>query len=265
METFRWGLTELGHQVTVQKNNAVAGSINIIFGYQMLGAPQLASLPDDTIIYNLEDVARVPLPQRKPSLTYVARRFRVWEFCESNLAAWREHQPLYPPVYVPIGYAPTLTRIPAQANPQIDALFYGYPAPPRMEILRHMCQYGIRLVFACGLYGQARDDLISHSKIVLNLNKNTEGRIFEIIRISYLLANAKPVVSDIYPDSKIDGDLKGAIAFAPREQITATCLNLLNDNAARQALGQRGLEAIRLRDIRPILSRALDAMGKREI
>ena len=150
-------------------------------------------------------------------------------------------------------------RIARQADEPIDGLFYGYLAPPRMDLIRHIAQHGIKIVYTCGLYGPTRDDLISRSKIALNLNKNTEGRIFEIIRVSYLLANARAVVSDIYFDSKIDDDLQHAIAWAQREQVSNTCLQLLADDPARKALAQRGFEIFKKRDIREILARALAA------
>jgi hypothetical protein len=257
LESFRWGLTELGHQVSTQTNNAYAGAVNIIFGYQMLDERQMSALPENTIIYNLEDLEMVPLAHRKRSIVYAAEHFRVWDFYEGNLPAWREHKLRFPPVHVPLGYAPTLSRIPRRPSQMIDVLFYGYPKPPRLDILRHLAQYGVRLVFACGLYGPPRDDLISHSKIVLNLNKNTEGRMYELVRVSFLLANAKAVVSDVYPNSNIEPDIREAVEFTPREQITATCLRLLADEKALASLGQRGFETFKKRDIRQILSMAL--------
>ena len=43
--------------------------------------------------------------------------------------------------------------------------------------------------FGAGL----RDDLIARAKVVLNINKH-QAKIFEIVRVSYLMANAKAVV-----------------------------------------------------------------------
>jgi hypothetical protein len=99
--------------------------------------------------------------------------------------------------------------------------------------------------------------LISRSKLVLNLNLYSGKPIFEVVRVSYLLANAKAVVSDLYDDSAIEPDLRNAVEFAPVEQIIPACLRLVQDAAARRALEQRGREAIRRRDIRSILGRVL--------
>jgi hypothetical protein len=77
------------------------------------------------------------------------------------------------------------------------------------------------------------------------------------VRVSYLLANGKAVVSDIYPESEIDADLRGAIAFAHLQNIPSYCLELLANEPERRRLEQMGPEVMRRRDIREILRRAL--------
>ena len=106
-----------------------------------------------------------------------------------------------------------------------------------------------------------RDELIARSRIVLNVNKFTRTRIFELVRVSYLLANGKAVVSDIYPESDIDPDLRDAVVFAPVESVPAACMELLKNDPARRRLEQLGPEVMRQRDIREILRRALKESG----
>jgi len=257
METLRWGLEALGHQVTAAVNAGTAGAAHIVFGFQMLEEEGLRTLPPDSIVYNLEQMANVPPEEMKPSVRYVAEHLRVWDYARQNLPVWQSLRPVREPRLVPIGYAPTLTRIPKRADEEIDVLFYGLPSDARLAVFRQLCLAGLRCVFASGLYGPPRDDLIARAKIVLNLNLYPRSRIFEIVRVSYLLANSKAVVSDIYEDSYVEPDLRDAVAFAPPDQILATCKRLIQDAAARRALEQRGLEAMRRRDIRSILSSAL--------
>jgi hypothetical protein len=104
-----------------------------------------------------------------------------------------------------------------------------------------------------GLYGKSRDDLISKSKIVLNINQYPRFGIFEIARASYLLANSKAIVSDVSSTSKIEPDIRDAIMFCALEQVVSQCLDLLDDDATRTRLENDGFKAISKRDIRMIL------------
>src|SRR5262249_8408489 len=161
------------------------------------------------------------------------------------------------PVHVPVGWAPVLARIPKRTNEDIDVLFYGLPSDSRLKIISQVCLAGAKCVFACGLYGAARDDLIARAKIVLNLNLYAQSRIFEVVRTSYLLANGKAVVADHYPETFVEDDLRPALMFAPPEKVAETCLQLLQNEPARRQLEQRGPEVMRQRDMRTILQHAL--------
>lgn len=256
-----WGLAALGHDVTRETNRVVHGRTNIVFGIQMVDELFVDALPADTIIYQLEQMAGLQPHQIKPVYKCVARRLRVWEYSPRNVETWQRLHAVYEPVVVPIGWAPVLERIAKREPEDIDVLFYGWPGDARLQVFRQLCAAGASSVFACGLYGAARDELIARSKIVLNINRYAHSRIFEVVRTSYLLANAKAVVADLHPDTYVEPDLPEAVAFAPLEQVTATCLALLEDTAARRQLAERGQEIFRRRDIRDILRGALAASG----
>jgi hypothetical protein len=117
-------------------------------------------------------------------------------------------------------------------------------------------------VFACGLYGRARDDLIARSKLVLNVNKR-RSRIFEVVRVSYLLANGKAVVADRDADTAVEPDFESAVAFCAPEDIVAECERLLDDDAARRDLEARGRAAIRRRPVTGYLRPALLELAAR--
>ena len=259
VETVRWGLGELGHDVTVGFNRFVRERTNICFGGQMLTGEQLERVPPDSIFYHLEQIAHVPVDKLVASLPVIASRFRVWEYNSTNIATWQKLNPAFAPQLLPICWSPSLRHIPKLDEEDIDVLFYGLPSAPRLGVFGHICHVGIKGVYACGLYGQARDSLISRAKILLNLNLYDFSHNFEIVRVSYLLANEKAVVSDIYPDSVIDSDLKEAVAFATFDNITAECQRLLKDDSARRQLAARGRSIFDRRDIRENLRRVLAA------
>jgi hypothetical protein len=259
VETMRWGLVELGYDVTVAFNSFVHDRTNICFGGQMLVAEQLDRVPQDSIFYQLEQIAHVPVDKLVPSLPIIASRFPIWDYSPANITTWQKLNPAFTPQLLPICWSPGLKQIPKLDDEDIDVLFYGLPSAPRLGIFGHLCQSGIKAVYACGLYGQPRDSLIARAKLLLNLNLYDFSHVFEIARVSYLLANEKAVVSDIYPDSVIDPDLKKAVAFASIDNITAECQRLLKDDSARRQLAARGRAIFERRDIRENLRRILAA------
>ncbi|MGH7180185.1 MAG: hypothetical protein ACREJC_22595 [Tepidisphaeraceae bacterium] len=259
IDTVRWGLTELGHEVTVRVNSIADEAINIAFGAQMLSAEQIDALPDSTIVYFLEQSAQIKPEHLRPACVAAARRLQIWDYSPANVATWNQLAPAKPPLVVPIGWAPILQRISKSTVQDIDVLHYGGPTNQRLHALAELCHDGVKVVWLCGLYGQARDDLIARSRIVLNINSG--NGVFEIVRVSYLLANAKAVVSDLPGDCEIDDDLRDVIAFAPLDGIRATCSRLLGDDSERRRLETAGAEAIARRDIRGILREALQSSG----
>ena len=253
----QWGLTELGHETTAAINSLGRDKINIVLGGQMLGEMEFKQFPPDTIFYNTEQLAEVSPENLWPVWRNIASQFRVWEYSQRNMAVWEQFQPKWPPTLVPVGWAPILRRIAKIENEDIDVLFYGLPSNARFVAFNNLCKAWVKCVFACGLYGKERDELIARARIVLNVNRYEQSRIFEVVRVSYLLANEKAVVSDIHPDSFVEADLKEAVAFSPLEGIVETCQNLLKDDAARRELASRGKAVFERRDIREILRKAL--------
>ena len=91
--------------------------------------------------------------------------------------------------------------------------------------------------------GSARDGLIARSKIVLNLHFY-ESRVFEIVGVSYLLANRKCVVSEAGSDSRFESQFVPGFAFVPYHKLAETCLQLLQDPVKRDALARSGFDRI---------------------
>jgi hypothetical protein len=262
IDSVLWGLRQLGHDATYSVNVCRSQAINILFGGHLL--PELLmNSPEDTVYYNLEQISgHRQYDQSNPTDTVklIASRFQIWDYTGANMATWNSLNPRYAVKLVPIGYAPILTRIETAENQDIDVLIYGAVGQQRLAVfanLGRLVNGGLSTVFASGLYGAGRDSLISRSKIVLNVNNISQSKIFEIVRVSYLLANAKAVVADVYPDSYIEADIADGVIFVPTEMIAKTCWDLLADDARRTRLERQAFACITRRDIRLLLAEAL--------
>ena len=110
-----------------------------------------------------------------------------------NVEEWRKLG--YDVRHVPIGYTPNLTRIPKATTQDWDVCFFGWMTPRRVAIIEQLRAAGLKVFASAACYGGGRDNIISRSKICLNVHH--DGRdMFEIVRVSYMMANAKRVVSE---------------------------------------------------------------------
>lgn len=258
IDTVHWGLQQLGHSVDYRLNEFAHQGTNILFGAQMVPLEIIETLPSSTIVYNFEQVRGIAPEAILPQLKAAARRLQIWDYCEDNLRIWRALGAKNPQ-YVPVGYAPVLQRMQKPAVQDIDVLIYGMPGQDRLGAFHYLAHAGLTVLFVSGLYGQARDELIARSKLVLNINLYAHSKIFEIVRVSYLLANRKAVVADVAEDTLIDADMRSAVFLSGGAQLVDDCKRLAGDDVARAALEEAGFQAIAQRDIRSILQKALDA------
>jgi len=111
-------------------------------------------------------------------------------------------------------------------------------------------------MYVFGLYADARDDLIARSKIVLNIHQDNAS-IFSIVRVSYLLANRKVVMTDLPPGLEIEPDIAGAVVVAPVDLLDNFCWQLAQNDALRHQLEETAFKVMAARDIRTILAHVL--------
>lgn len=256
-ETLAHGFRALGHPASIALNAFLPEATNVVLGCHMLPAEAIAQLPPETVVYNLEQVED-SLFEWAPQLKDVFAKFEVWDYSLRNmerLAALRLAPRLH---YLPIGTMPELTRITPAQDQDIDVLFYGVVSERRRVILKAIQDGGVKVAAVFGCYGAARDALIARAKLVLTLHKH-EAQVFEVVRVSYLLANRKAVVAEINDATAIDPDLAQAVAGGPPDSLPALCRRLVNDPAARRALEQRGYVTMTARQETRFLAALLTA------
>ena len=232
-EGLQSALRTLGHTVTCGENTVDAQAASIVLGAHLLTEDEMRSLPASTIVYNLEQLGAPNLPQWYMEM---ASRVQIWDYSPLHIEMWRKVDCNQPPLLVEVGFAPELRRIRSNEVQDIDVLFYGSVNNRRLKILGALKAAGLNVQAAFGVYGSARDALIARSKVVLNLHAY-ENKVFEVVRVSYLLANAKAVVSEDAPDM---GCLREALAVFPYEGLVEGCMRLVRDAEERALLGARG-------------------------
>ncbi|OBG40077.1 hypothetical protein A5673_11525, partial [Mycobacterium sp. E3198] len=243
----------LGHDSVLTHRLDLDERRTIVFGGNLLVQYGLEP-PKNPIFYNLEQLGDDLPWMTMPEFVDLFRRYPTWDYSEANVE-YLAALGLPRPTHVPIGYVPELTRI-APAPEDIDVLFYGALNGRRYAVLRDLRDRGLRVKWLSGAYGANRDAWIARSKIVLNIHY-WDAKIFEIARVSYLLANRRAVVSERGVDPELERDLASGIAFADYDELVERCVELVGDERARRKLAEQGYRAFSARDQAAIVDRAL--------
>ena len=204
---------------------------NLIIGWHLLSESYEHFLPQLSIIYNLEqmDPCNQVLIDR---LVRLSERHIIWDYNMRNIEILRKAGARGKIMFAPIGIMPSLRQIPINLNKDIDVLFYGSVNSRRKYILDLLKGNGINIHVAFGVYGPQRDELISRSKIVLNLHFY-DTSILEMVRLSYLFFNSKAVVSECYDNSDIPIGLENAALFSSYHGLIDACKYLLLNDSER--------------------------------
>lgn len=149
-------------------------------------------VPDDAVIYNLENV-----PGQVDPGWFAGRE--VWDFSARSVRYARERGHLW--THVPIGYHPSMRRF--QRKPRgerdIDVAFAGTMNERRQRVIDALSERGLRVVvIPSGMpwtYGSDRDSIYARTRLALNMLQFEEG-LFPSLRAAHLIANGVPVLSE---------------------------------------------------------------------
>jgi hypothetical protein len=227
----------------------------VVLGANLLPGLGVA-LPDGLILYNLEQIQK-DSPWLNPAYLELLRRYPVWDYSERNIRGLKDVN-VTNVALCGIGYMPSLTRIAPAPAQDIDVLFIGSTSERRMAILRELAAGGANVVLAYNSYGPERDAQIARAKLVINLHYY-EAQVFEIVRVSYLLANRTCVVSEIGRDHKMEEPLHKGVAFATYGNLVRTCRRLLKDERERERIAEAGFAIFSGQSQVPMLKSALEA------
>lgn len=237
--------SELGGSAPVVTDVAqFAGRAPIIFGANLLSARVAAMLPPDSVVVNLEQIM-AGYAWFKEEYKAILQSRPVLDYSPRNKENLRSHG-IDGVDVLEIGYHPSLARIPTVNNKDIDVLFYGSVSERRAKILQELAASGLGVVHLFGEYGARRDQAISRSKVVLNMH-NSDNGVFEIVRVSYLLANKICVMTEgDIADPEIQPFASG-LAVEPYERLVDRCVELCKDPKQRGILAGNGQAAMKAR------------------
>ena len=190
-------------------------------------------------MFNLEQIAEHSAGT-SPEHMQLLKTFEVWDYNERNIAALNKLG-IHRTKLCGIGYAEALSIIPNSEHKDIDVLFYGSLNDRRSRILQKLEKRNCKVGQMFGVYGKQRDEYIARSKIVLNLHFYP-AKVFEIVRVSYLLANRVFVVSEDSPAETCLTQLREGMAVCSYDDIVETCWYYLQHESKRQSIAETGFK-----------------------
>ena len=153
-------------------------------------------VPIGAVVYNLENVG---IQVGASPLAFLGHE--LWDFSRRNVEAW--HAAGRAVAHVPVGYHPSMERfrrLPAEAC-EHDVVFTGAMNDRRRAVLDALRQRGLRVaVVPYDLYGAQRDQILSRSRMALNMLYYEEGT-HPVLRTAHLVANGVPVLCEHAPEA----------------------------------------------------------------
>jgi len=241
-QLLHFGIKSLNLRSKLSLNQICPDSTNIVIGAHLLDTSHISQLPKNSIILNTEQLDSINIAWLTPILQF-AKNFSVWDYSLKNILKLNDLG-FYKVKFLELGYQSELQRIPKKSPQNIDVLFYGSMNPRREKVIAELRAHDLNVHVAFAIYGPQRDELISRSKVVLN-HHHYDSEIYEVVRTSYLINNAKLVVGEVNPSTSIDTHYLTSIYPAKYEELAASCYKLVRDDALRNELEDKALSTFR--------------------
>jgi hypothetical protein len=230
----------LGFHAPIVYNFEKITAYPIILGCNLIPSMDFVKLPKTSILYNLEQI-QIGSPWITENYLNLLRSYEVWDYSKQNVCELLKSG-IANVKYCGIGYVPELTRI-KPAPPDIDFLWYGSLNERRLHILQQLHNMGFKVKVLFGVYGEERDAFIARSKIVLNIHFY-ESKVIEIVRIYYLLANKRFVISERGNDQELEEPIRDGLVLSDYDNLIEECVKYLKEDALRNEISEKGFSRI---------------------
>jgi hypothetical protein len=257
---YRGVLTDLGHEVALAKNRFAPDRLNIVIGWHFLPQPPPAErfryviCQTEILGFDAGWYGNRESHFHAAALPVLRGAAQIWDYSVENIEFLSRFG--LAARHVPLGYHATLERIRHRAVKDVDVLFYGSTSPRRFEIVKRL-ESMCRTKGLFGVYGEARDEWIGRSRLVLNMHFHDNAAMMEQVRLSYLLANRCFVLTE----SCTSNPYVGAVVEYPYAALVEAVLDWLDKDEQRQTIAARGPEVLRSLDMPGHIEAALDELA----
>ena len=229
-------LRKIGYDAPIVMDRGKVTGRPIILATNLLYTINIDQIPSNAILYNFEQIYP-DSPWVTKSYISLLRNHEVWEYSPRNKFNL-ENLGVNKIKLCPVGYEPVLSTI-GDSDEVIDVLMYGKVNRRRQKIIDELSDKGYKAKLLSKVYGEARDYYISRSKIILNVHYYP-ARIFEVVRVSYLLANQRFVISESGDDCELERPFQGGLEFVSYDELVERCCDYIDDPQGREKIALGG-------------------------
>jgi hypothetical protein len=233
-----YGLKELGY------DSVITNSPRLDRKYIILNTPVFKTvsytIPENSILFNFEQLSSNSHLVNDDLMSFY-KKHEVWDYSLSNINVLNSLN--IKSKHVPIGYVKELEDI-KPVSKDIDVFFFGSINQRRSDILKAIYDAGINVVAKFNIFGEQRNEFIARSKIIINPHYY-ESKIFEVVRVSYLLANKCCVISEDCTDTDVQDKFSQGVKFARYEDLASTVIEYLQDQNKINTLSENGYNLIK--------------------
>ena len=210
--------------------------------YVVLGLHRFGRVPKRFIAVQAEQVGSKWM--KTPYLANLRRALCVWDFSFKNCqyfqqkGIWCCHVRSRVPMEIFHPGSSSVELHFSTRQKDIDVLFYGARCRRRESLQSEfLTKYPrLKVVFRFNdLFREEREDLISRSKVVLNIHYWPSASL-ETHRVEYLCSRGKCVVSEKSSDADLDSEYSGCVSLVPYRSILRTAHYYITQTQERQAL-----------------------------
>lgn len=209
--------------------------------------PQMAvvvgeKIPDDAIIYNLDPLYYGGALENIGFFD-ILRKHKVVDYQKKNVELMRSIG--IEAYHLPYGYHDKLERVDQNIEKDIDVLFFGGVNNRRIKILKELEKSGLNhKIITYGCYGDELDEVVARSKIILNFHYQ-DVHPLEVVRINYLLANKKFVITERGWDDDDNKLYEPGVVFSEYSNLIDTCKHYINRDDERDRIASKGQDIVR--------------------
>jgi hypothetical protein len=212
-------------------------SVNVMIG---IGKErEFVEFPKNCIILNLEQIFEEDINSNENILKIILQKNRYWDYTAAN--ATFPANPIIgnKPLLYKFGFCQENAKITSYNEHEhtIDVLFYGTINERRHRILQELRDKGYKVIHEANVRSDARISLIRKAKVILNIHYY---KLFEIVRVGYLLNNCRFVISETSPNDNEWQHLHKGFIRTPYENIVETTEKYLANPGLRSDIANLG-------------------------
>jgi hypothetical protein len=237
------GLRHLGHEASTED-----GDRQIVLAAQLATPATAKTIPDDSIIWNLEQAGNFHF---SPEYQVLMKRCTTWDYNHVNMQRMKK---LYDidTKYCPMGWVPGLDSGHPDAD-DYDVMFIGSLAfERRKRIIKDLQGAGLRVFASNNCYRPERERITCASRVFLNMHCHEE-MIMESLRLALGMANKRAVVCECNPQTAADHDLLPGILPVPYEKLVEACVAVAKNKELQRDLGVLAYETFTKRPMWDVL------------